>query len=607
MRQETGTTRGCKKPDTRHPKGTQARVLLTSVFGPYARDDEFGGRFINPMELFHNQITRVQGPFSLRFFNRSWGLMFIQANIAAPCMLLDFPTLDRFEQELKDVQYDVIGISSILANIGKVKKMCELIRAYQPHAAIVIGGHIANYAGLGDKVDADHIVRGEGLRWFRRYLGEDENKPLRHIACYSSFGFRAMGADLPEKVGKGSAVLIPSVGCPMGCNFCSTSAMFGGKGRFVSFFETGDELFEILCGLERELGTKEFFVSDENFLLHKPRAMRLLDLIERHDKDWGFGIFSSANALQAYSMRELVRLGVSRVWIGLEGEGSQYSKLQNADTRTLVRDLQSHGVCVVGSTIIGLESHTPETIDRVIDYALAHEADFNQFMLYTPLPGTPLHEELEAEGKLLSETELPLADRHGQYRFAHRHAHIKPGQETDFLMRAFQRDYEAYGPGMLRGIRTSLSGWKRYRHDPQARIRRRHERKAKTLATVQAGCLWAGKRWFKDNRQVLDNINAILSDVYKESGLRARVAAPIYGRIILGRLRREAERLANGWTHEPPTFYETNLETVPAARAPADRTGRVRSLPPPETTASTENEDREKYFGQAAAACAATA
>jgi hypothetical protein len=31
-----------------HPKGSRAHVLLTSVFGPYARDDEFGSRAINP-------------------------------------------------------------------------------------------------------------------------------------------------------------------------------------------------------------------------------------------------------------------------------------------------------------------------------------------------------------------------------------------------------------------------------------------------------------------------------------------------------------------------------------------------------------------------------
>jgi hypothetical protein len=78
-----------------HPKGTQARVLLSSVFGPYARDDEFGSRAINPMELYHNQVTRAQGSFSLRMFHRSWGLMMIQRNISAPSTLLDFPNRRR--------------------------------------------------------------------------------------------------------------------------------------------------------------------------------------------------------------------------------------------------------------------------------------------------------------------------------------------------------------------------------------------------------------------------------------------------------------------------------------------------------------------------------
>ena len=96
-----------------HPKRMQARVLLSSVFGPFARDDEFGSRKINPMELWHNQVTREQGPFSLRMFNRSWGLMMIQANIEAPCTLLDFPTLERFVEEITMNHYDVVGIGAI--------------------------------------------------------------------------------------------------------------------------------------------------------------------------------------------------------------------------------------------------------------------------------------------------------------------------------------------------------------------------------------------------------------------------------------------------------------------------------------------------------------
>ena len=64
-----------------HPAGSRARVLLSSVFGPYGQDDEYGSRRMNPMELYHNQVTRTQGAFSLRMFHRSWGLMMIQANI----------------------------------------------------------------------------------------------------------------------------------------------------------------------------------------------------------------------------------------------------------------------------------------------------------------------------------------------------------------------------------------------------------------------------------------------------------------------------------------------------------------------------------------------
>ena len=73
--------RNSSEPVARHPLGSRARVLLTSVFGPYAQDDEFGSRAINPMELYHNQVTRVQSVFSVRMFHRSWGLMMIQENI----------------------------------------------------------------------------------------------------------------------------------------------------------------------------------------------------------------------------------------------------------------------------------------------------------------------------------------------------------------------------------------------------------------------------------------------------------------------------------------------------------------------------------------------
>ena len=333
-------------------RGSAARVLLVSVFGPYAQDDEYGSRLLNPMELYHNQVTRVQGPFSLRMFHRSWGLMLIQANIEAPCVLLDFPSLERFVEELRGQRYEVIGISSIPLNIGKVRKMCALIREHQPWATIVIGGHIANVPDLPQRVSVDHVVRGEGVRWFRRYLGEDESRPIRHPQIASAIGTRCMGVTAPEREGNVAATVIPSVGCPLGCNFCSTSAMFGGKGKFVEFYRSGDELFDVMVELERAMRVQSFFVADENFLLHRRRALRLLELVERHDKSWSLFTFSSANALRGYSLDQLIRLGISWVWMGLEGEESQYAKLREIDT---IRD--GGGIAVPRHPRAGVHHH----------------------------------------------------------------------------------------------------------------------------------------------------------------------------------------------------------------------------------------------------------
>ena len=541
-----------------HPLKSQAKVLLSSVFGPYAQDNEYGSRKINPMELYHNQVTRVQGPFSLRMFHRSFGLMLLQANIDTPCTLLDFPTLARFTDEIQSHSYDIVGISSIIPNIGKVKKMCEVVRKCLPNAKIVVGGHIANVPDIHNIIDADHVVKGEGVRWFRKFIGQDENAPVKHPIVLSGFGGRILGMPRSEK--NTAAILIPSVGCPLGCNFCATSALFGGKGEFINFYETGESLFSAMCQIEKELKVRSFFVLDENFLLHHKRALRLLELIEQYNKSWSLYVFSSARALKLYTIKQLVSLGISWVWMGLEGENSQYTKLNGIDTHSFVRDLQSHGIRVLGSTIIGLENHTPENINQVIDWAVSHDTDFHQFMLYIPAPGTPFYAQHLKEGSLLSEEECPVADVHGQYRFNYRHKHIHNGQETEFLLRAFHRDFEVNGPSVARIVRTMLMGWKRYKNHSDPRIRNRFEWEVKKSAVYHAGAVWAMKKWYKKDGLMLKKVTSLLQDLYKEFGWKARVMAPLLGRVIYLTMKREAKKLANGWVNEPATFYEKNAK-----------------------------------------------
>ncbi|MGO8670642.1 MAG: B12-binding domain-containing radical SAM protein [Capsulimonadaceae bacterium] len=542
----------------RHPLGGRARVLLCSVFGPYAQDDEYGSRVINPMELYHNQVTRLQGPFSLRMFHQSWGLMFIQVNIEAPCTLLDFPTLDRFIEELRRVEYDVVGIGSITINLLKVREMCRLVRQYQPRATIVVGGHAANIPDLDGRIDTDHIVRGEGVRWFREFLGEDPDRPFRHPQIRTRVGARALGEPMPESPRDVTATLIPSVGCPLGCNFCATSWMFGGKGKFFSFFPDAASLFDIMQQLEKSINAQSFFVMDENFLLSRRRALQILELMQEHDKAWTFYLFSSANAVRRYSPQELVSLGVSWIWLGLEGEDSRYDKLHGCDTLTLVRELQEHGIRVLGSTIIGLENHTPENIDGAIENAVRYKADFHQFMLYTPLHGTPLHAELSEQGRMLDEGICPHCDTHGQYRFNYRHPHIHDGRETEYLLRAFQRDFDRNGPSMLRIVRTGFNGWLRYKHHPETRIRRRLQREFKDQALVFAAAAVAARRYYRHDPALRAKMSALFKDLVQEFGGKSRLYGTVGGRYLYEKICDEERRLAEGWTYEPPMFYVAN-------------------------------------------------
>jgi radical SAM superfamily enzyme YgiQ (UPF0313 family) len=538
-----------------HPKGTSARILLSSVFGPYAQDDQYGSRKINPMELYHNQVTREQGPFSLRMFHRSWGILMIQKNISAPTTVMDFPTRAAFEKELLANEYDIVGISSIIVNVGKVREMCRIVRRVSPRSTIVIGGHVAAIPGIEKLVDADHVVKGDGVAWMRNFLGEDASAPIEHPEIVSGFEARTLGLKLPQAKGSTAATIIPSVGCPMGCNFCTTSAFFGGKGKYLNFYNTGGELYKVMREMSDKLGVQSFFMMDENFLLHKRRAMELLELMKRDNKAWALYVFSSANAIAQYTMRELVELGVSWVWMGLESPRSSYTKLEGADTKKLAAELRKHGIKLLGSTIVGLEHHTPENIHDEIEHAVAHDTDFHQFMLYTPVPGTPLFAEMSQEGRMLPGVDL--ADIHGQHAFNFEHAAISRDDSKKFLDWAFRRDFERNGPSIYRICRTTLSGWQRYKNDPDLRVRARFAWEARSLRDGYSAALWAmEKHMAAANSAVSEKIHTLRAEIRKEFGFVSALMTRALGPVLLWSARREERRLAEGVTYEPPTIIE---------------------------------------------------
>lgn len=434
--------------------GKPRRVLLSGVFGPFGVDDAWG-RKENVMELFHNQVTKAQGAASFRFHHRSFGLYFLAENVDADVTVLDFPSRDRFVRELKK-GWDLVGISFIAPNLVKAREMARLVRLHAPSARIVLGGHGAAVEGIEEIVECDEVVRGEGIRGLRKLLGQDVSAPVVHPVLPSAERESILGIPIP---GRPSNLLVPGVGCVNACRFCSTSHFFGKAYR--PYLGTGRELFETARRIADRTGSDEFFVMDENFLKDTARARELLAEMERHRRWFGFQLFSSAEAIRAFGVDNMVRLGVSFVWIGVESatrEGN-YAKNDGVDARLLVRELRDRGITVLASGILCAEHHTPENIQEDVDFLVGLEADMVQFMLLTPLPVTALWRDMNKKG--LVREDLPWEEWHGQKELAWKHPAFPGDAPARWLEKAFRADHEANSSTMYRVIETAFRGWKR--------------------------------------------------------------------------------------------------------------------------------------------------
>ena len=395
----------------------------------------------------------------------------------------------------------------------------------------------------------------------RTYLGADPNAPISHPSIVSGFGHRVMGLTVPRAKGVVAATIVPSVGCPMGCNFCTTSSFFGGKGKIQNFFETGEELYQVMSHAEKELGVSSFFIMDENFLLQKPRAMELLELMKRDGKAWSLYVFSSANAIRKYSMEELIDLGVSWIWMGLESPRSSYSKLNGADTLTLTNELREHGIRVLGSTIVGLEHHTPGNIGGRSSTPSRTTPISTSSCSTLRCPELRSMRRSATEGRLL---DVDLADIHGQFKFNFKHNAISRDESKSCLDWAFWRDFE----------RKLAQPVPANPHDGGGLETLPGQSQSADSGAVRAGAQGSGGQLccrpvgdeavlHRSNAKVSARVREVRLELNRELGGLRRAYNRLIGPVVLWAARREARRFPHGRIIEPPTsIVRRNWNTV---------------------------------------------
>ncbi|MBI4533305.1 MAG: radical SAM protein, partial [Candidatus Melainabacteria bacterium] len=353
-----------------------------------------------------------------------------------------------------------------------------------------------------------------------------------------------------------AAVLIPGLGCVNACSFCATSHHFGKK--YVSYLDTGKELFATLQEIERKLGCNEFFVMDENFLKHRPRAEQFLEELERHNKYYHLGVFSSAETINAVGVEFMAKLGIDFVWVGVESKQSMFQKTKDVDLKAMIQKLRDYGIQVLGSAILFLDHHTKETIQEDIDFVIDLNTDFVQFMELGPLPGTALYEEYEQAGRL--RFDMPYEDWHGQDKIWFHHPSFTREETAHYIKDAFTQEYERQGPSLLRLAETALRGYRTFQTHPDARIRGLTKRLKERCLTFRP--LFSAARKFAHNTKTVEMVDYLTKEYQAEFGKEglpntlASAAVHVFAYL-------EQQRINGvGNMRQPPTKYVTYRMSV---------------------------------------------
>ncbi|MDY6827510.1 MAG: radical SAM protein [Bacillota bacterium] len=198
-----------------------------------------------------------------------------------------------------------------------------------------------------------------------------------------------------------SIPVMTSRGCPFNCTFCCVTQMFGRRYRFRS---TESVLTELALYSGRPI-----FFCDDNFTADLKRSKELLrEIIDRGIKLKSWGAQVRADAARDEELLDLMRRsGCGIVYIGFESINPEtlksYNKQQTVDDiEWAINRFHAHGIRIHGMFVFGGDGDTADTIRETTNYALKAHIDSIQFMILTPLPGTPFYKKLEEEGRILT-------------------------------------------------------------------------------------------------------------------------------------------------------------------------------------------------------------
>jgi radical SAM superfamily enzyme YgiQ (UPF0313 family) len=229
-----------------------------------------------------------------------------------------------------------------------------------------------------------------------------------------------------------------SRGCPFSCTFCSVPGMYGHAFRTHS-------IDRVLEELRVHKDSAYVFFADDIFTANKKRVKELLSRMIQTGltPEWGAQVRT-----ETVDDPELLRLmresNCFNVYVGFESinprtlklfqKKQDLAKIERAIARFHENDIGIHGMFVVGS-----DEDDLETIEATRAFARRHDIDSIQFMILTPIPGSPDWDTLYAKGaKYVINQDWSFYDGH---HVVHQPRRISPYELQVGAIRAMEEFY----------------------------------------------------------------------------------------------------------------------------------------------------------------------
>ena len=311
---------------------------------------------------------------------------------------------------------DLVGLTAFTSQADRAYQLAVRFRG--AGVPVVMGGIHATMRPDEALERVDAIVTGEAEEIWPQVLVDARRGALQRIYSGSAVGMERVPIARHDLLPTGYVFgsVQTTRGCPLDCSFCSVSAFNGKHYRLRPIDQVIAEM--------QQIKEKFLLIVDDNLLgtsrEHVARAKTLFRAIidAKIRKHWMAQL--TINFADDEELLELAaKSGCFGVFIGFESptnEGllevnKKFNFRNDRDFGASCRRIQSHGIGVLGSFIIGLDVDKPGVGQQIAAMADAYGVDILNLMFMTPLPGTRLWDNLEASNRIAA-NDFPRDWRH---------------------------------------------------------------------------------------------------------------------------------------------------------------------------------------------------